>query len=274
VQLIPGLAREPGLRVVTGPSDARLYVGFNLRRPPLADRRVREAINRAIDRQEILDRGLHGYGAPALGFYTPAVSWAYNGDAHVPPFDREKARRLLAEAGLRPDAHGTVLRLDLLIPRLGSFGALGLLLYDQLCTVGIELRLVVLAPAEHTERTLLRHDFDLALMAGSQGPDPENLEARFSSHGSLQFMGYANPALDAAVSEGARTVDLPRRARAYFRAQTILAHDLPIAPLAEGVSISVFRRGITGLPQAEARGLVPADEYSLVRARSLKGGEP
>jgi peptide/nickel transport system substrate-binding protein len=274
VQLIPQMEREPRLRVVTAPSDGRFFVGFNLRRPPLGDRRVREAINRAIDRQEILDRGLHGYGVPALGFYTPAVAWAYNGDAHVPPYDRDRARQLLREAGLRPDAGGTVLRLGLLIPHLGSFEPIGLLLRDQLRAVGIELRPVLLSPAEWTARTLTRHDFDLALLAGSQGPDPESLEARFGSHGSLQFMGYSNPALDAAVAEGARTVDLPRRARAYFRAQTILAHDLPIAPLAEGVRISVYRRGITGLPQAEARGLVPADEYSLVRARSLDGGEP
>ena len=273
-QLIPRLQREPGLRVVTAPSDARLFVGFNLRRPPLGDLRVREAINRAIDRQEILDKGLHGYGAPALGFYTPVVSWAYNGEAHVPPFDRRKARQLLAAAGLRPDARGAAVRLELLTPRLGAFEQIAALLRDQLRAVGIELRPVVLSPEQCTERTLTRHDFDLTLLSGSQGPDPENLEARFGSHGSLQFMGYANPALDAALNEGARSVDLPRRAQAYFRAQTILAHDLPIAPLAEGVRISVFRRGITGLPQAEARGLVPVDEYSLVRAHSQKGGAP
>ena len=60
---------------------------------------MRQAINRAIDRQELLDRAMHGYGAPAFGFYTPAVAWAYNGDAHVPPFDRGRAARLLAAAG-------------------------------------------------------------------------------------------------------------------------------------------------------------------------------
>jgi peptide/nickel transport system substrate-binding protein len=265
LKLLPALGRDPRLRLVTAPSDARFYCGFNLRRPRLADRRVREAINRAIDRQELLDRAMHGYGAPALGFYTPAVAWAYNGEAHVPLFDRGRSRALLAAAGLRPDAQGAVLHLDLLAADLTPYIEIAALLREQLRTVGIDLRPVLVPTDRYLERTLGSHDFDLALMAGSQGPDPESLETRFGSHGTTQFMGYASPELDAAVAEGARTVDLPRRAEAYFRAQAILARDLPVAPLLEGIHVALFRHGLRGLPQVEARGLVPLHEYSLVR---------
>ena len=265
LKLLPALGRDPRLRLVTAPSDGRFYCGFNLRRPRLADRRVREAINRAIDRQELLDRAMHGYGAPAFGFYTPAVAWAYNGEAHVPLFDRERSRALLAAAGLRPDAEGAVLHLELLAADLTPYIEIAGLLREQLRTVGIDLRPVLLPVDRYLERTLQSHDFDLALMAGSQGPDPENLEARFGSRGTTQFMGYASPELDAAVAEGARTADLPRRAEAYFRAQAILARDLPVAPLLEGIHVALFRRGLRGLPQVEGRGLVPLHEYSLVR---------
>lgn len=272
LRLIPSLERRPDLRVVTSPSDARFYCGFNLRRRPFDDGRVREAVNRAIDRQEILRHALHGYGAPAFGFYTPAVAWAYNGEAQVPPFDRRRARALLAAAGLRPDSRGTVLHLDLLTPRLDPYPEIALLLRDQLRTVGIEARPVVLPPDQCMQRTLVRHDFDLSLISGNEGPDPEGLELRFGTHGAMQFMGYASPDLDAAMAEGARTVDLAQRARSYFRAQTILARDLPIAPLAEGVHVVVFRRRVSGLPRVEARGLVPDNEYSLVRV--LPAAEP
>ena len=269
-EFLPRLRGSPDLRVVTSPSDARFYFGFNLRRPPLDDLRVREAVNRSIDRQALLDSALHGYGAPALGFYTPAVAWAYNGDAHVPHLDRARARDLLAAAGT---PRGAPLRLDLVAPTLEPYATLAGLLRDQLRTVGIELRPVLVPPAALLERVMSRHDFDLALIAGGQGPDPESLSTRFGSRGSTQFMGYSSADFDAAVAEGARTVDLPRRARAYFRAQAILARDLPVAPLIEGVHLSIFRRGITGLPQVEARGLVPVNEYSLVR-RAAGGGAP
>jgi ABC-type transport system substrate-binding protein len=126
-----------------------------------------------------------------------------------------------------------------------------------------------LRPQDWYRRTVQERDFDLTLVGGTHGPDPENLNFRFGSRSPTQFLGYSSAELDAALAEGARTVDLPRRARAYFRAQEILARDLPVAPLAEGVHVAVFRPGVRGLPQIEARGLVPPHDYSLVR---LKGG--
>ena len=262
---IPHLEQDRRVRVAHSIGDSRIYCGFNLRRRSLADHRVREAINRAIDRHEILRRALHGYGAPAFGFYTPAVTWAYNGEARVPDFDRNRARELLDQAGWRPRADGVRLELDLVTTSVSPYTEIAGILREQLRTVGIEARLVLLPLDQVLERVLTRHDFDLAVIAGNQGPDPENLNVRFGSQGASQFMGYSSPELDAALAEGARTIDLSRRARAYFRAQQILARDLPIAPLAEGVQIVVYRAGVRGLPQVEARGLVPVHDYSLVR---------
>lgn len=259
VTMIQRLEREPDIRMVSAPSDARIYCVFNLRRPALADPRVREAINRAIDRQQILDRALHGFGTPALGFYTPSVAWAYNGDAHVPAYDPALARQLLAAAGQAN------LELELLATQVAPHADIARLLARQLTAVGLRIRLDLVSVSQLQERAMVRHDFDLALIAGSHGPDPENLNLRFGSRGAIQPMGYSSPELDATLAEGARTVDLTRRARAYFRAQEILARDLPIAPIVEGVRLTFFRRGVHGLPQVEARGLVPVNDYSLVR---------
>lgn len=271
LSLVAELEQDPRVRVAHAISDARTYCGFNLRRRPLADRRVREAINRAIDRQALLRKALHGYGAPAVGFYTPAVAWAYNADARVPDFDRRRARELLDEAGWRPDRRGVRLELELLGATVSPFREIAGLLRDQLRAVGIEVRPVLLPLDRLLERVMTRHDFDLALMSGNQGPDPEDLNVRFGSGGSSQFMGYSSPGLDAALAEGARIMDLQRRARAYFRAQEILARDLPIAPLTEGVRLTLFRPEVHGLPQVEARGLVPAHDYSLVRVGRRRG---
>jgi peptide/nickel transport system substrate-binding protein len=269
VEALSRLEREPEIQVATFPSDSRTYCAFNLRHPPLADLRVREAVNRAIDRQEILDRAFHGLGAPAFGFYTPWVGWAYDGSAHVPAYDPARARALLAEAG-RP-----ALTLELLAPPISPMPETARLLARQLAAIGIAVRPVILPLDQVIERTAVRHEFDLALMRGSHGPDPENLNLRFGARGPLQIMGYSNPDLDAALAEGARSIDLTRRARAYFHVQEILARDLPIAPLVEGVQLLVFRRRVRGLPQTEARGLVPTDDYSLVRVdEKPAGGAP
>jgi peptide/nickel transport system substrate-binding protein len=269
---LPGLARDPQLRVLTSPGEGRSYLAFNLRRSPFADRRVREAINRALDRPALVERALHGYGAPGYGFYTPAVPWAYNPRAVAPGFSPGRARELLDEAGLVPDRRGIRFEPRLLTPDLAAQVEIGREVRRQLLEVGIAVHLEVLPPSQWIERILQLRDFELTLMGGNHGPDPENLNVRFGSRGSLQLMGYASPELDAALAEAARTPDLPRRALAYGRAQEILARDLPIAPLAEMVQVTVCRKGVTGLPQVEARGLVPLYDFSLVRVDGPQEG--
>lgn len=275
LSLLPRLARDERLRVFTSPSDGRYYLAFNLRRKPFDDPRVREAVNRALDRPALLERALHGYGAPGYGFYTPAVAWAYDPEALAPDFDRDRARVLLDAAGLRPDSKGVRLEATLLCPSMALFQDIAREVADQLREVGIAARVDTVSIRQWMDRVLQKHDFDLSLVGGNQGPDPENLNARFGSRGTSQIMGYANPELDAALAEGARTVDLARRARSYFRVQQILARDLPIAPLAEAVHVTLYRNGVTGLPRLEGRGLVPESELSLVRVRpaGTKTGE-
>jgi peptide/nickel transport system substrate-binding protein len=241
--LLPRLERARALRVLTSPTSARFYCAFNLRRPPLGDVRVREAINRAIDRGAVVRRALLGYGAPALGFYTPSIAWAYNGEAHVPAFDPGHARELLQEAGVSPRAE-----LELVLPTLSPISDMGELLQAQLREVGLGLHLTLLPFAAWLDRVVRQRDFDLTLLAGAHGPDPENLRFRFGSRSPQQILGYASRELDAAVAAGAATLDIDQRARAYFRAQEVLARDLPIAPLAEAVHVAVFHRRVRGLP--------------------------
>ncbi|HSK78289.1 MAG TPA: ABC transporter substrate-binding protein, partial [Thermoanaerobaculia bacterium] len=266
---LPALAVDPRVRVLTSPADSRYYLAFNLRRPLFRDRRLREAINRALDRPALLERALHGYGAPGYGFYTPAVAWAYNAKALAPAFDPGGARKLVAAAlEGRAGAFEPVLLSAGIVP----YGDMAREVARQLRAVGITVRLELEPPDRWFERAVERHDFDIALLGGSQGPDPESLNLRFGSRGLSQIMGYESAELDAAVSEGSRVVDPSLRARAYFRAQEILARDLPIAPLAESIRVVVCRREVTGLPQAEGRGLVPSHDYSLVRLGPPPGG--
>lgn len=265
---LPALERDSRVWVLTYPADGRYYLAFNLRHPPFQDLRLREAINRALDRPALLARALHGYGAPAYGFYTLAVAWAYNTQALAPELDPGKARALIAEvlAG-----QGGVFEPVLLVSSIAPYEEMAREVARQLEAVGITVRVEVEPPDRWFARALRSHDFDLTILGGSQGPDPESLNLRFGSHGFSQVMGYESPELDGAVREGALEPDPARRAQAYFRAQEILSRDLPIAPLAEAIRIVVCRREVSGLAQAEGRGLVAAHDYSLVRLASSPG---
>jgi peptide/nickel transport system substrate-binding protein len=267
---LPILERDPRVWVLASPTDGRYYLAFNLRRPPFQDLRLREAFNRALDRPALLQHALHGYGAPAYGFYTPAVAWAYNTQALAPELDPVRARALLAEVLAGREG---VFEPVLLSSSISPYQEIAREVARQLAAVGIAARVEIEPPGRWFERALRSHDFDLVILGGSQGPDPESLNLRFGSRGVTQVMGYESPELDGAIREGALEPDPARRAEAYFRAQEILSRDLPIAPLAEAIRVVVCRREVTGLAQVEGRGLVPPHDYSLVRLASSPGGE-
>jgi ABC-type transport system substrate-binding protein len=258
-ELIRELAKTPGLRVTASPTDGRAYLAFNVRRPPFSDIRLRRAVNLALDRRALIDKALSGYGTPAFGFYTPAVAWAYNGDARVPPRDIATARRLIAE--VQPSK-------PLVFPFSGAPGAPPPLVTEirrQLSDAGLRIAARPVPPAEFLPRLLGGLDFDLVVLAGIQGPDPDTMTARYGSAGSMQVMGYANPDLDAVLARGGALANPLSRAAAYFRAQEILAADLPIAPLYETIRIAVFRDGLRGLPAEDARGLIADYAFNLIR---------
>jgi peptide/nickel transport system substrate-binding protein len=255
---------EP-LVVRTLPTSGRYYLAMNLRRKPFDDVRVRRALASAIDRLEIVSHALAGLGAPAIGWYTPDVQWAYNSAAHVPEYDIEEANRALDAAGLRMK-NGERFRASLLVPDTPPIREIGEYVRAQLAKAGVRLTVERVSIAEWPRRTIGERDFDLTIISGGQGPDPDQLRRRFlATTDTGAYIGYDAPDFRDAVERGARLVSVAERAVAYHRAQEILARDVPFIPLAESVKVLTFNRRVSGLPQLEARGLVGTFDFSLVK---------
>jgi peptide/nickel transport system substrate-binding protein len=257
--MIRQLAHTPGLHVSMAPSDGRTYLAFNVRRAAFSDLRMRRAANLAIDRQALIVDTMGGLGMPAFGFYTPAVAWAYNGAARVPAYDPVAAIHLVRAAHPPP----------VTLAFVGSPGAaptpVSADVARQLTAVGMRVTAVPVPAQQFVDYLRAGEGFDLVVLSGFHGPDPDTMTARFGSAGSMQMMGYSNPELDRVLARGGAVADPVARARAYYRAQEILAEDLPIAPLFETLRIAVYRDGLRGLPDDDARGLVPDNTFNLVR---------
>src|SRR5262249_17393361 len=87
------------------PAFVYTYFGFNLKNPLFRDQRVRKAFAYAIDRQTLVKGLLVGVGQPLTGPF-PLTSWAYNPDVPEIPYDPQKAKALLAEAGWTAGSDG------------------------------------------------------------------------------------------------------------------------------------------------------------------------
>jgi peptide/nickel transport system substrate-binding protein len=106
--------------------------------------------------------------------------------------------------------------------------------------VGIDVKLVVMDRSVMYERVFGKYDFDMFVNAYSTGGDPTIGIARAYISTEIRpapFVNvarYSNPEVDRLFSEGAATMDRKRRAKAYFKAQEILAEELPYIWLFEG----------------------------------------
>jgi peptide/nickel transport system substrate-binding protein len=94
---VPRLQGDPKIQVVKEDSVRVIYIGFNTQAPPFNDRRVRQALNYAINKQAIVDTILAGAGSVSTAPIVPAVFGYHTVGPY--PYDPARARQLLAEAG-------------------------------------------------------------------------------------------------------------------------------------------------------------------------------
>ena len=93
-------SRAPGIIAGSGPSTRRAGIMFNCTKAPLSDKRVRQALSYAIDRQAIIDTVLSGKGLPGNGTSIPPSMDNHNADANKYNYNPDKARALISEAGI------------------------------------------------------------------------------------------------------------------------------------------------------------------------------
>jgi peptide/nickel transport system substrate-binding protein len=263
---VPALEKDPAAKVVRYTYPSIYYLGCNLVRKPLSDRKVRQALAMGIDRQEIVDRALNGFGTAESHFYTPAIAWALNQEARAPDYDLQGAMHLLDEAGFPLGQDGTRMKLVFPYPNLGDeWRNIAQVVQAQLKALGVAVDLVELEAAAWQERVGKQGDFDLSLLDGSHGPDPANLRSRYASDGTLQFWHYSNAKVDQLLAAAERLTTQPKRAEKYRQVQALLADDLPTIPLCNQVSPLVYSAKLAGMPLAEGRGKVGQFNYSMVK---------
>ncbi len=238
--LLPALSGRSDLRVRAAPGARTLYVGLRMDRAPLDDRRVREALLLALDRERLVRGKLGGRGRVAAGWVPPG-HWAAD-PALVPvPFDPERAGRLLDAAGLPdPDGAGPEprLRLALRVAARRELLSVARALAAMWRRIGVEVRVRPSEPAS-LFADLQTGRFQMALMRSPEVLEPHVLSWFFGSdrvpgvrgRGGANRWRLRSVRLDAALERGRSTVSRPLRVAAYRQVQRILARELPVLPL-------------------------------------------
>ena len=265
--LIDDIAERPRVRVATGPGTILTYLLINNDDPALRDLRVREAIALALDRPAIIAAEFGGRAELATGLLPPE-SWAYDGD--VPRWNRDlpRARRLLDEAGYRPDASGVRLHLVYKTSAVDFRLQIARLLAQQLAQAGIAVEVRAFEFDTFFD-DLKKGNYQIASIQTAPIVEPDFYYPYFHSsripHGAdLQGADrarYRNPEVDRWIEEGRHELDPARRKAIYAKIQRQIATDLPIVPLWHEANIVLTNVDVHGYglePDAGLGGLVTA----------------
>ncbi|MCD6526613.1 MAG: peptide-binding protein [Desulfuromonas sp.] len=264
------------------PAFAYTYLGYNLKRPMFQDLRVRQALTYAINKQELVDGVLLGLGQAANGPYKPG-SWPNNTAIKPYPYDVERAKQLLTEAGWIDsdgdgvrDKNGQPLAFNI-ITNQGNDQRIksGEIIQRRFQQVGVEVKLRVIEWASLLKEFIHPGNFDATIMGWTVPIDPDAYNVWHSSKtgpGELNFIGFKNARVDELLEQGRSTYDQAERKRLYDEFQQILAEELPYTFLFVPDALPVVARRFRGIEEAPSgimhnfiRWYVPTSEQKYLR---------
>jgi peptide/nickel transport system substrate-binding protein len=226
------------------------YIGWNIRRPVFADRRVRQALTMLIDREAILQKLMFGLGEIVSG--TAYIhSKNYNKNVRPWPYDPGMARRLLREAGWIDhdgdgilDRNGKKFSFTFTISSASKFAErLGTILKEDLSRNGIEMNIIRYEWAVFVQK-LDRREFDAVTLAWSLSweEDPYQLWHSSQVAGGSNFCGFSDREADRIIEKVRGEFDEGRRIALFNRFHEILHREQPYTFLYCSPSLVVVSR--------------------------------
>jgi peptide/nickel transport system substrate-binding protein len=265
-------------------SFAYTYLGYNLKNPLFTDKRVRQAISYAINKDEIISGVLLGLGKPATGPYKPG-SWAYNDKVQNYNYNPQKARELLREAGWTKLNSDGVLEKDgkpfvfEIVTNQGNETRqkCAEIIQRQLADIGITVKIRILEWSAFVTNFINKRRFDAVILGWTIPLDPDAYDVWHSSKTKpeeLNFISYNNPEVDKLLVKGRSTFDQKERKKYYDRFQEILAEDQPYTFLYVPDALVITHNRFRGIQPAPIgleynfiKWYVPKDEQKYTMTR-------
>ncbi|MFC1667347.1 peptide-binding protein [Candidatus Omnitrophota bacterium] len=239
------------------PSFGYTYLGYNLNDTRFQDLNVRQAINYAVDKDEIIRGVLLGLGRVATGPFIPE-SWAYNKEVEPTNYDPQKARMLLRESGWQDqDGDGILEKNGLrfsftIVTNQGNEQRrmVAEIIQKRLKDVGIEVKIKIIEWSAFVSEFIDKRRFDAVLLGWGLSLDPDMYDIWHSSktrEGEFNFVGYSNAEVDSLLLEGRRVFDPQERARIYRRLHEILYEEQPYLFLYVPDSLPIIHKRFKGI---------------------------
>ena len=216
------LGENPSLKVYTEAMNAVQILALNLENKALADVRVRQAIAKAINKDDIIATVVWGYG-DKVGSHLPVNYPDYVDTNNIMPYDPEGAKKLLADAGY---ANG--LKLELALPKSYQIHVdTGQVIADQLSKVGITADIKIIEWGQWLSEVYNGKDYEMTVVALSGRLDSRYFLKRYHSQ-SKDFISFITGDVDQLLDQSASELDPVKRKEIFKQIQLILAEKVPV----------------------------------------------
>lgn len=226
---------DRAFEVLVGTTEGEIVMALNNRRAPFTEPLVRRAIQRAINRDELVAAAFD-FGTPIGSHFAPHHP-AYVDTTDVHPFDPEAAAALLAEAG-----YGEGFEATLMLPPPTYARRSGEIIQARLGQIGIDVELVPVEWAQWLEQAFTNFDYDMTIVAHT-----EPLDMGIYARGEEYYFGWVDGDYNALMAELDATADPDARAALYARAQRLLAEALPAVYLYQLAKVGVQAAPLEGM---------------------------
>ena len=267
-------------RLITYPSRSYTFLAYNTQNSLFEDPQVRRALTMAIDRQQIVDALLYGYGQMAVADVLP-FQWMFDSELEPHPYDPERARALLAEAGWTDsdgdgilDKDGRPFRFTLNTNQGNDLREdIVVIVQNDLEEIGVDVQ-----PRLVEWNTLITNlkarDFEAAVSGWSVDFKFDPTEVMACEAGVYNYPSYCNQVADSLMERALETVERGEALPLWEQYQQIIHEEQPYSflyYLEERLGVSQRLRGVV----ADARGhLVSIDEWWIPENRQRQGRAP
>ncbi|KAA5611145.1 ABC transporter substrate-binding protein [Rhodovastum atsumiense] len=247
---LESIRQDPKLQLLSQPGLNIGYLAFNNLKAPFTDKRVRQAINYAIDKKAILTAIYQGAGTPAKNLIPPTL-WGYNDQVPEQAYDPAKARALLAEAGFPNGFETTLWAMPVQRPYNPDARRMAELIQADLAKIGVKASIVSYEWGEYRKR-LQNAEHGLALFGwtGDNG-DPDNFFTPLAGCDAARIGGgsvskWCNQDFEALIRKAAQVPVQAERAKLYQQAQLVMREEQPFFLVAHSVVFWPVRKEVVG----------------------------
>jgi peptide/nickel transport system substrate-binding protein len=252
------LEADPGTNIVSKETLRTYFMYINEGKAPFDDVKVRQALNYAINRQEIVDTALEGVaGSPAAGIFPDIMPWNANDRIEAYEYNPEKALELFAKAGIKQGSDGKLyyngkpFTIEIqTYTKQAAHQPMAEVIAAQFEKIGITTT-VKIAETNSISADAVSGNYDLALYSWGVAPvgDPDYfVSSHFLSTGTYAsaWLRYSNPQVDEWILEARAETDKEKRTKLYDMIQEQVQNDAVLVCIAYKKEIDGFSPNLKG----------------------------